>query len=90
MPPDIGIIEDLDFSSENDGWAVSNDGVLHYNGSIWDYCRELSEHSVDVNSPNDIWFANSSNDGCFHYYNGEIIPLGINGYEIEVENNFML
>ena len=89
MPPDIGIIEDLDFSSENDGWAVSNDGVLHYNGSIWTIVEELSgAHSVDANSPNDIWFANSSNDGCFRYYNGEIIPLGINGYEIEVENNF--
>ena len=87
-PPDIGHISDIDFSSENDGWAVSGEGVLRYNGAIWSIQNELEGAlSVDVNSSEDVWFADRWNQGCYRYYNGNYISLGIYGYEIEVEGN---
>jgi len=67
FPPNIGEINDIDFSSENDGWAVSDDGILRYSGSIWSIYNSEITHilDIDVNGYDDVWFA-TYGSGLYH------------------------
>ena len=72
-PPNIGELNDIEFSSENDGWAVSNDGIIHYNGGSWSVYNSEITHilDIDVNGYNDVWFATygeSTNYGASTLY----------------------
>jgi len=95
IPADIGQIDDITFSSINDGWAVggtedgdNTGGVLHYNGIVWSLMDSFGPaYSVDANSENDVWFANVS-PGCYRYKNGNIEDVGLSGFDIQVEGNF--
>ena len=95
IPPNIGEINDIDFSSENNGWAVggtdgwdSEGGVLYYDGISWDINDNIpAAHGVDVNSADDIWFIDNSQGG-YHYINGNYNQLGISGWDIQVEDDF--
>ena len=82
----VGTIIDIDFSSEDNGWAVSQSGALHYNGSVWQIDENIERASgVDVNDEYDVWFADDN--GCIHYTNGEVVLIGVDGADIEVEGN---
>ena len=95
IPPNIGEINDIDFSSENSGWAVggtdgmnSDGGVLYYNGTVWSIDENIpAAYGIDVNSADDVWFIDDL-QGCYHYINGNYNQLALNGYDIQVEDDF--
>ena len=75
IPPNIGEITDIDFSSQNDGWAISEEGILRYSGSSWSvYDSEITHIlDVDVNGYDDVWFATYDSDPT--YGNGTLYHL---------------
>lgn len=84
-PPDIGEILDMDFSLTNDGWAVCDGGVLHYDGAIWsNYASIPDALDVDANAPNDVWFI-GPNDG--YHLTQSVSEIGLYGYAIDVSEN---
>jgi Fe-S cluster assembly iron-binding protein IscA len=86
-PPNIGEILDIDFNSYDDGWAVSDQGVLHYNGTIWSFETNVtSARDVHVESNNDVWFIGI--DGGYHKSGDSFSQLGFSGHAIAVENDF--
>lgn len=94
-PPNIGRIDDLDFSSPSNGWAAgiidgsdSEGGVLQYANGSWVSVTELDgigPGGIDANSESDVWF--TGRYGTYNYNGSTYEQIGIAGFAIEVFGN---
>ena len=71
-------IEDMWFSSANDGWACMYKRVFHYDGVKWRLFADLGQQlgataltDISAAGPNDVWVGGSPEAGAhFYHYNG--------------------